>query len=60
LAPSGGVCVSRMVYENVRDRIDLPFKGLGEQSVKILNARSKCGNGRLQFSLWKVWCPSNP
>jgi len=28
-----------MVYENVRDRIDLPFKDLGEKPVKTSNAR---------------------
>jgi hypothetical protein len=49
-----------MVYENVRDRIDLPLKDLGEKSVKTSNARFKCGNGRLQFPWWKVRCPSNP
>ena len=31
LAPPGGVCISGMVYENVRDRIDLPFKDLSEK-----------------------------
>jgi adenylate cyclase len=34
LAPPGGVCISGMVYEGVRDRIDLPFEDLGEQPVK--------------------------
>ncbi len=34
MAEPGGICVSGMVYEGVRDRIDIPFEDLGEQEVK--------------------------
>ncbi len=34
LAEPGGICVSGMVYEGVRDRIDIPFEDMGEQEVK--------------------------
>ncbi|MBW8056068.1 MAG: adenylate/guanylate cyclase domain-containing protein, partial [Nitrospira sp.] len=34
MAEPGGICVSGMVYEGVRDRIDVPFEDLGEQAVK--------------------------
>jgi TolB-like protein len=34
IAEPGGICVSGMVYEGVRDRVDFPFKDLGEQEVK--------------------------
>ena len=34
IAEPGGICVSGMVYEGVRDRIDFPFEDLGEQEVK--------------------------
>jgi adenylate cyclase len=34
LAEPGGICVSRMVRDNVRDKLDLPFEDMGEQSVK--------------------------
>jgi adenylate cyclase len=34
LAEPGGVCVSRMVHDNVRDKIDYTFEDLGEQQVK--------------------------
>ncbi len=34
MAEPGGICVSGMVYEGVRDRIDVPFEDLGEQKVK--------------------------
>jgi TolB-like protein len=34
LAEPGGICVSRMVRDNVRDKLDLAFEDLGEQSVK--------------------------
>ena len=34
LAEPGGICISDKVYEEVRDRMDLPFEDLGEQKVK--------------------------
>jgi adenylate cyclase len=34
MAAPGGICVSGMVYEGVRDRIDVPFEDLGEQEIK--------------------------
>ncbi len=37
MAEPGGICVSGMVYEGVRDRIDVPFEDLGEQKVKNID-----------------------
>jgi TolB-like protein len=37
LAEPGGICVSGMVYEGVRDRIDVAFEDLGEQKVKNID-----------------------
>ena len=37
MAEPGGICVSGMVYEAVRDRIDVPFEDLGEQEVKNID-----------------------
>jgi adenylate cyclase len=34
LAEPGGICVSRMVRDNVRDKLDCGFDDLGEQQVK--------------------------
>src|SRR5262249_7377930 len=34
LAEPGGICVSRVVRDNVRDKLDYTFEDLGEQSVK--------------------------
>ena len=34
LAQPGGICVSRMVRDNVRDKLDFAFEDMGEQSVK--------------------------
>jgi len=34
LAAPGGICVSRVVRDQVRDRLDFTFEDLGEQSVK--------------------------
>jgi adenylate cyclase len=37
LAEPGGILVSAAVYEQVRDRIDVPFEDLGEQQVKNID-----------------------
>jgi adenylate cyclase len=34
LAEPGGICVSRMVRDNARDKLHLAFEDMGEQSVK--------------------------
>ncbi len=34
LAEPGGICVSRVVRDQVRDRLDLAFEDMGEQRVK--------------------------
>jgi adenylate cyclase len=34
LAAPGGICVSRVVRDQVRDKVDLGFEDLGEQQVK--------------------------
>ena len=34
LAKPGGICVSRVVRDQVRDRLDYTFEDLGEQQVK--------------------------
>ena len=37
MAEPGGIYVSGMVYEGVRDRINTPFEDLGEQAVKNID-----------------------
>ncbi len=37
MAEPGGICVSGKVYEEVRDRIDIPFEDLGEKEVKNID-----------------------
>jgi hypothetical protein len=34
LAPPGGICVSRVVRDQVRDKLDFSFEDMGEQQVK--------------------------
>jgi adenylate cyclase len=34
LAEPGGICVSRVVYDQIRDKLPFPFEDMGEQSVK--------------------------
>ncbi len=36
LAPPGGICISRSVYDQLRGKIDHPMTGLGPQMVKNL------------------------
>ncbi len=38
LAEPGGICISGMVYESVRNRIDADYRGMGEQTVKNVSA----------------------
>ena len=38
LAEPGGICVSGMVFETVRNRIKAPFEDMGEQTVKHVRA----------------------
>ena len=37
LAEPGSICISGNVYDEVRDRIDLPFEDLGERDLKNIN-----------------------
>ncbi|WP_372572343.1 adenylate/guanylate cyclase domain-containing protein [Ruegeria jejuensis] len=37
LADPGGICISDVVYEQVRDRFDLVFRDIGKQRVKNIN-----------------------
>jgi hypothetical protein len=37
LADPGGICISRTVHEQIRDRLALPFENGGEQSVKNID-----------------------
>src|SRR5215471_19134857 len=34
LADPGGICISRTVYENIRNKLPLSYENLGEQTVK--------------------------
>jgi class 3 adenylate cyclase len=37
LAEPGGICISRVVRDQVRDRLDYTFEDMGEQQVKNIN-----------------------
>ena len=37
LAEPGGICISAAVYEQIRDRVELPFEDMGEQQVKNID-----------------------
>ena len=34
IAEPGGICVSAIVHDQVRDKLDLAFEDLGEQALK--------------------------
>lgn len=37
LAEPGGICISAAVYDQIRDKLDLPFRDMGEQKIKNLD-----------------------
>ena len=37
LAEPGGICISADVYDQVRDKLDMPFRDMGEQDVKNID-----------------------
>ena len=37
LAEPNGICISSNVFEEIRDRIDVPFRDMGEQKVKNID-----------------------
>jgi adenylate cyclase len=37
LAEPGGICVSRVVRDQVRDKLDFAFEDMGEQQVKNIS-----------------------
>ncbi len=37
LAEPGGICISAAVYDQVRDKLDMPFRDMGEQDVKNID-----------------------
>ena len=50
LAEPGGICVSGMVYEEVRRRVGVPFEDLGEREVKNIDE---------PIRVWR-WSPGTP
>ena len=40
LADAGGICISDMIYKQVRSKLDLGYEDLGEQEVKNILARA--------------------
>jgi adenylate cyclase len=42
LAEPGGICISRTVHENVRNKLPLNFADLGEQAVKNIAEAVHC------------------
>jgi|SRR5262245_1166200 len=43
LAEAGGICLSEMVYDQVRNRLALSYEDLGEQTLKNIAKRCGCG-----------------
>lgn len=37
LSDPGGICISGKVYDEIRDRIDVPFEDMGEQTIKNID-----------------------
>jgi adenylate cyclase len=63
LAEPGGVCLSRVVRDQVRDRLDYTFEDIGEQQVKNIARPVRvigCAilaaplTSHRRFSLWRI------
>jgi len=50
LAPSGGICISDAVHEQVRDRTDVRFEDVGEQKVKNIERPLRIWHWRPEVS----------
>jgi adenylate cyclase len=42
LAEPGGICISRVVRDQIRDKLPYPFTDMGEQSVKNIARQVRC------------------
>ena len=60
LAEPGGICVSRVVRDQVRDRLDLGFEDLGEQQVKNIARPVRVYRVRDQAIPAKEPAPASP
>ncbi|MDH3741530.1 MAG: adenylate/guanylate cyclase domain-containing protein, partial [Hyphomicrobiales bacterium] len=49
LADPGGICISEAVYDQVRDRVKLPFEDMGDQEIKNIDRPVR---------VWR-WPPAN-
>ncbi|WP_052954962.1 adenylate/guanylate cyclase domain-containing protein [Microvirga vignae] len=56
LADVGGICVSRSVRDQVRDRLPVSFEDLGEQSVRNIARPIRCY--RVRFDTYTAEAPS--
>ena len=48
LADPGGICVSRVVHDQVRDKLDFAFEDMGEQQVKNISRPVRAFRTRLR------------
>jgi TolB-like protein/class 3 adenylate cyclase len=60
LAEPGGICVSRVVRDQVRDRLDYTFEGLGEQQVKNIARPVRVYRVRDRAVLTEQAMPASP
>jgi TolB-like protein/class 3 adenylate cyclase/cytochrome c-type biogenesis protein CcmH/NrfG len=58
LADTGGICVSRSVRDQVRDRVPVSFEDLGEQKVRNITRPIRCY--RVHFDTYTVAASSEP
>lgn len=60
LAPDGGVCLSGIVADEIRNKLDLPLRDLGEQTLKNIPGRVRAyaveaGRGRRPRARVRGW-----
>src|SRR5215471_17618528 len=60
LAEPGGICLSRVVRDEVRDKLDVAFDDLGEQQLKNITRRVRAFAVRLGHGATKVPIDKSP
>ena len=60
LAEPGGICVSRVVRDQVRDKLAIPFEDMGEQQVKNIVRPVRVYRALLAKTAYRPSIPSEP
>ena len=54
LADPGGICISEQVYDQVKNKLELPLVSLGERSLKNVSGGVEVYKVSMPWDVWKV------